>query len=361
MRNDRITLALAAAGLLAAATPSAGEVTKSLRASLSGADLQNFAVENLAGTMRIAPGPGEAVEVVATVHARNQELADGVRLERVSRPGGAASLRIRYPSSVTTIRYRAPRDSDEISIGLGLSSSKYDYDGRRFRVATGQGDRVWADLDVRVPTRLARALFRNMVGLIEAQRLDGTLAFDVGSADLRLQRLSGAVSLEGSSGDIRASEIRGTWESRFSSGDCELKGFEGDAFAWHSSSGDLRARDLRASRVEIETSSGDADLKDADLEELRGESSSGDLSLEATGARLRSVRAHTSSGNVTLRLPPEASFDATADQSSGDMRVDFSDGTSTHRHDKLIAYRRGAGGTTIRLETSSGDVSIEPR
>lgn len=116
-----------------------------------------------------------------------------------------------------------------------------------------------------------------------------------------------------------------------------------------------------AGRVEVETSSGNADFLEADLEEFRGQSSCGDLSLEAAGSRLQEIRAHTSSGNVTLRLPRDASFDAAADQSSGDMEVGFSDGTATRRGDKLVAYRRGSGGTRIRLETSSGDVEISPQ
>jgi DUF4097 and DUF4098 domain-containing protein YvlB len=220
---------------------------------------------------------------------------------------------------------------------------------------------VWADLEVRVPSRLSRARFRNFVGLVEAEGLEGTLDFGVGSANLRLRRVSGDLSLESSSGDLRASEIRGSWASRSSSGDCELEGFDGETILIRSSSGDIRAKRLRAGGVEVETSSGNADFLDADLEKFRGQSSSGDLSLEAAGSRLQEVRAHTSSGNVTLRLPRDAPFDAEAEQSSGDMEVGFSDGTATRHGDKLVAYRRGSGGTRILLETSSGDVEISPR
>jgi hypothetical protein len=303
-------------------------------------------------------GPGDSVEVVATVHAGSQDLADGVRLERVAGEESAAALRIRYPSGVQSIRYRSP---DEHSVGFGLSYSTYDYDGLRYRISSGQGQRVWADLEVRVPARLTRARFHNLVGLVEAEGLEGALAFGFGTANVRLRRLSGELSLEGSSGDVRASEIRGTWASRSSSGDCELEGFDGETILMRSSSGDIRSRRLRAGRVEVETSSGNADLIDSDLAEFRGQSSSGDLSLDAAGSRLQEIRAHTSSGNVTVRLPRDAPFDATAEQSSGDMEVGFSDGTATRRGDRLVGYRRGSGGTRIRLETSSGDVEISPR
>ena len=42
------------------------------------------------------------------------------------------------------------------------------------------------------------------------------------------------------------------------------------------------------------------------------------------------------------------------------MEVGFSDGASTLRHDKVVAYKRGTGALRIRVETSSGDISILP-
>ena len=355
-------VAMGAAFFLAQPSPGA-EVTKTLRAQLSGPDLSRFAVENLAGTMRVAPGPVGAVTVVATVHAESQKLADAIRLERVA-GRSSATLRVRYPASVRTIRYKAPLDEDNASISLGLdifSSSAYHYDGRIYHVASGHGRRLWADLEVRVPPNVAEGQFRNLAGLVEADGIEGNLSFDVASADLRLRRLGGELTLHGSSGDIRASDIHGGWKSDFSSGDCDIEGFDGDLFSVSTSSGDIRARGIRARRVEVDTSSGDASFQEADVEQFRGKASSGDLALQAVGSRLKEVSAHTSSGDVALRLPSDASFDASADQSSGDMAVGFSDGTPTRRHDKLVGYRRGTDGARIHVETSSGDLAISPR
>lgn len=364
----RLRTTLAAVAVAAALSPAtslpAFETTKTLEARLSEPDLPDFAVENLAGTMRVGPGAEGAVAVVATIHAESQALADGVRLERVAGEGGAATLRVRYPPGVGAIRYRAPVDEDTVSISLGLlsfSSSRYRYDGRTYSVSPGHGKRLWADLEVRVPPRLIRARFKNLAGLLEAEGIEGALGFEVASADLRLRRLGGELSLNGSSGDIRAADIRGTWKSDFSSGDCQIDRFDGDSLAFHTSSGDVHARRVRARRVEIDTSSGDAAVQEADIEELRARASSGDISLAAEGSRLKEVRAHTSSGDVTLALPRGISFDAAADQSSGGMTVGFSDGTATRRREKLVAYRRGNGGALIRVETSSGDLEIAPR
>jgi putative adhesin len=355
---------LAAAALLVAAPVVADEVTKTLRAEFSGADVSNFSIENLAGTMRVTPGTDGAVSVVVTIHAETQALADGVRFERVSAAGEPPVWRVRYPDHVGTIRYRAPLGEDTYQISLGLlsfSSSSYRYDGRTYRISPGHGKRLWADVLVRVPPLLTRARFQNVAGLVDAEGLHGSLRFEVASADLHLRDIEGELSLHGSSGDVRASEIRGTWSSDFSSGDCDLYHFEGETASFTTSSGDVHARDVRAGGIGIETSSGDVSIEDSDLEEFRGRSSSGDLVLELNGDRLKDVQAHTSSGNVTLRLPRDASFEASASQSSGDMEVGFSGGISTRHDDKLVGYRRGSNGTRIRIETSSGDLEISPR
>jgi hypothetical protein len=363
MRTARTAAAtIGLLGILAAApTARAAEVTRKLEAQLSGTDAAAFAVENLAGTMRIEAGPDGAVSVEATIHADDDELARGVRLERVAGES-TPTLRVRYPDGVTTIRYRAPHDGDDYGFSLLLfEGSRYDYDGHRYRVSSGHGKRLWADLVVRVPAHLARARFRDLAGLMDAQGFEGAVRFEVASADLVLRQLGGDLTLSGSSGDTRASDIRGRWKSDFSSGDCVLDGFDGDTLTLDTSSGDIRVHGAKAARIAVETSSGDASFRSADIEEFQGHSSSGDFLLEQTTERLKNVRVHTSSGDVQLRLPREASFEADADQSSGDMSVGFHDGSSTMRRHKLVGFQRGEGGAQIRVETSSGDLTIAPR
>jgi DUF4097 and DUF4098 domain-containing protein YvlB len=353
-------VAAVAIGLGCAVTVAArAEQTRTIRAQISGSDLSAFAVENLLGTMRISTGTGPSVAVVATVHAESAELADAVRLERVD-GAGPATLRVRYPyDRVSTFRYRPPGQADGFSFGFGGRSS-YDYDGHRVHIESGRGTRLWADLEIVVPPGPIHGAFGNLAGLVEAEGLGGRIAFHVESADLRLRGLDGDLALDGSSGDIHARDIRGTWVSDFASGDCDLDGFDGDALNLTTSSGDLILRSVRARRIEIETSSGDARLEDAGVEEFASTTSSGDVRFRSTGSDLRDARIRTSSGDVSLRLPASASFEVDADQSSGDMEVGFSDGTLVRRRGTLVGYRRGSGGARIRVETSSGDLSISP-
>ncbi len=346
--------------LFAAAAAARAETSRTLRLELSGADASRFAVENLVGTTRVTAGSGDRVEIVATVDAESAELADAVRLERVSDGPVPATIRVRYPyDKVSTFRYRAPGDHGDDFFGWSGSDS-YDYDGRRVRVSRGRGRELSADLEVRVPAAKVEARFLQLVGLVEAEGLQGELGFRVASADLRLRRLDGKLHLEGSSGDVRARDIRGSWTSDFSSGDCILDGFDGDLLSLHTTSGDAALRSIRARRAEFESTSGDLRLAEADLQELSAEATSGDVAFEAAGTGLKDVRIRTSSGDVSLRLPAGSSFDVEADQSSGDMDVAFSDGSVVNHRDRVVGYRHGSGGAHIRVRTSSGDLTVSP-
>ncbi|HEV8266766.1 MAG TPA: DUF4097 family beta strand repeat-containing protein, partial [Thermoanaerobaculia bacterium] len=342
---------------LLASVVHASEAVKTIRAELSGAEAESFQIENLAGTMWISEGTGDAVTVVATVHAENQSLADAVRIERVGNGGGATTLRVRYPyDKASTFRYEAPGHGGDWSLFDFGSWNSVDYDGHRVRVSHNRGTTLYADLEIKVPKGRQLASFRNLVGRVEADGLQSNLHFSVESADLRLRKLEGEIVLEGSSGDIRASDIRGSWKSEFSSGDCRLDGFDGDLLSFQAESGDLVARDVKARRVLTETSSGDVSISFADVEEFSAEASSGDVALRLDGSRLKAVDVTTSSGDVSLRLPSDESFDARADLSSGDVNMGFADVTEIRHGRRALDYQRGTGGASIHVKTSSGDL-----
>jgi hypothetical protein len=354
-------------GLLAAVTfcplVLRAESTRTLRKEFPNAVSRPVAVENLVGTMRVTKGAGDAVVVVATVHAEDDALASSVRLEEVRGDDGLPTLRVRYPTAPRVLRYRRTDDDDDGWDGFGMFGDRNSerYDGHRYRVSSRRGTLLYADVEVRLPAHAPRATFRELIGELIAEGLEGKLSFRVNSADVRLSQLRGDVDVTGSSGDTRASRLSGTWRSEFSSGDCRLEEFEGSSVAFHTSSGDVDARDVVADRLSVETSSGDARIQDADVRELQSHASSGDLSFESSGRRLARVRAESSSGDVHLGLAFDSSFHADADQSSGEMRVRFDDGERKYRRGDLVSFRRGTGGTDIAVTTSSGDFTIDPR
>lgn len=346
MRFSRFALSLLATAL---SLPAAAETTRVLRAEIP-ADAP-MTIENLAGTMRVVPGPGSRVVVQATVHAGSAELADGVRLDRE----GGAGLRVRYPlDRVGTIRYPDPRHRhggwNILDFGDGTTC---DYDGHRVRVSSRRGTLLYADLEIQVPRSRVRATFRNLIGFLDAEQVEGGLEFQVRSADLHLDRLSGEIRVEGTSGDIAASRIRGTWESKFTSGDCSLDGFQGESVVFASTSGDLRAENVEAAHFASRTTSGDVRVTGANLAEISSEATSGNISLEERGSRLARVRLETTSGDVSLRLPRHSAFDANLRHGSGDVRVDFSEALSQGSGRRSEHYRLGEGGIEIEARTEA--------
>jgi hypothetical protein len=346
--------------LILGALPASGaETTRVLRAELP-AGSAAVAVENLAGTMRVVAGTGDHVVVEATVHADSAALAEAFRLERSS---GGSTIHVRYPlDEVGSVRYPDPRRRHEgwwaaLSFGDGTSC---EYDGRRVRVSTRRGTLLYADVEIRLPASPIQAEFRNLIGFIDAGHAAGKLDFRVRSADLRLDHLTGDVRVEGSSGDIEASQIQGTWKSKFSSGDCRIDGFQGDAFDFESTSGDLRAYAIDAARFSSSATSGDIRVTDAKIGDFSADATSGNVVLEARAPRLTKVRVRTSSGDVSLRLPRESSFDANVSHGSGDVRVHFDGAAIEGSGGHTERYRRGSGGIQIEAHTGSGDLTISP-
>lgn len=360
--SSAVPAVLLALSAFAAAPPARAESTRVLRAEVP-AGAKRFAVENLAGRMRVRAGSSDRTVVTATVYGETEALASKFRLENV---GGADApvLRVRYPEGESSIRYRAPNVHDDQGFLNGLFDSfegTYTYDGRRMRVHNNRSKLLYADVEVEVARGETEIEIRNMVGLLSASDLSGRITIQVASSDIRLDRLKGKIRVEGSSGDIQADAIEGTWASEFSSGDIVLDRFRGDSASFETSSGDVRVRTMDVGRLEMHSSSGDFKIQDCDAAEITAHTGSGDISVESRGTRLAGVRVSTGSGDVVLRLPHDASFDAKASLSSGDMHVGFSDGTATTHRGEVVAYRRGSGGTKIDVETGSGNLSIEPR
>jgi len=358
-RKTGIVVFLYVAALLAARA-AFGDVERTLQAEIPDAGRAGFAVENLAGTMRVVGGAGDTATIVATVHAADDALAGSVRIERVAGEGGLPTFHVQYPDSNRSLRY--PRHGD----GNGSDWEFFNwgdgvrYQGHSYRVSRNHGRLLFVDVEIRLPARIASGRFRNLVGKLEASGVEGKLGFEVESADLRLERLRGDLSVRGTSGDIEADDLGGSWDSVFTSGDCKLRGFHGERFSFHATSGDLDARDVQASSARIRTTSGDVLLRDADFQELESHSTSGNVEVDQKSTRLANMRVEATSGDVVLRLPHDASFQADTRHGSGDVEVRFHDAVSTPREEPSTV-RRGTGGAQIRVKTTSGNLTIAPR
>jgi len=341
------------------------EVTKPVTGTLAVPATGRFAVENLAGRMTVVPGEGDAVVAVATVHAESEALASAMRFEQVRDKDGLPALRLIYPlDKERRIRYPERADGGHEHhwwSGFG-SSSSFEYDDRRVRVSGESGALVYADVEVRVPKRAVEATFRNFVGALTAEGIEGRILLDTNRGPITARRLKGEIKADTGSSDVLAEAVSGSFDCDTGSGDCVVRGFEGNELRCDTGSGDVRVADVKAERFRADTGSGEVRAERTDVEEFEGDTGSGGIRAELLGTRLRRVKADTGSGDVELRLPADASFDAEADQGSGDLRCTFSDAKEVrnrHGH-KVVGYRRGDERTRISIDTGSGDASIRP-
>ncbi len=330
---------LSAVAVLALTLPAAAEVTKTVRTELSAAEAAHFNVENLAGTIRVSAARGETVTIVATVHAESGALSDSLKFERRAWKDGLPVIRLSWPIAEHQ-EYRYPGGNSHSDFRYAEDGSTEGLTRRRIRVRPSSGVLLYADLEVELPKREARAGFYNRVGPLSGSAVSGTLRFDTASGDITHDGVTGDVLADSGSGDVRATQMAGSFRCDTGSGACDVRGFKGDRLSLDTGSGNLVLRDVKARVIEADTGSGDVE---ADL-----------------NAGAERVSADTGSGDVRLRLPRDASFELRADTGSGEVQSRFADAEPILRRREVVGYRRGDGSLKIDVDTGSGDVSVEP-
>lgn len=418
MRSRSILVPALLAALPACAPAISADATRTLRAEISPAALGETRIENLAGAMRVVPGSGGAIVVVATVHAESDELAEAVSLEKARGLMGEPTLRVVYPlDRHSTVRYPPPGGSRGGSPSGGESGTTTKYGGRKATVSPTSGVVLYADVEVQLPARPVNARFRNVAGPLHGERVAGDLSFDTDSGGVTLSRLRGEIVADTGSGDVVASDIEGSFTCDTGSGACEASGVRGERVTCDTGSGDVTLRSIRVSgevradtgsgnvvareiegslvcdtgssdcdlegvrgasvrcdtgsggvrlrsivaeRVSADTGSGDVTAEGIEAEEFAADTGSGEVRLEASGSRLARVTADTGSGGVILRLGPDASFHALVEQGSGELVNRYADAQPIIEDRQVVGYQRGDGRTRIVVDTGSGSLTLEP-
>ena len=180
------------------------------------------------------------------------------------------------------------------------------------------------------------------------------------SADVETQSLLGQQRLTTVSGEIRA-DFAKDFEGKTVSGDLRLKGkSEPGDVRISSVSGDVYL-DRAGGDVEVTSVSGDLLLDVAAATTVRTRTTSGSLSLRGALARDGSVEADTISGEVTVRMKPQAGFQYEATSFSGTIGNCFgrhAENTNTHGPGSRLNGTAGDGRGRVRVKSMSGDVAI---
>lgn len=197
-------------------------------------------------------------------------------------------------------------------------------------------------------------------------------AFTFGRATLALTvppEVALALAVSTSSGDVTLEGVRGSAATLgTSSGDVAVAGVAFQSMDIHVSSGDVSVRDATVRLLSVGVSSGDVALDVAGVEDAMVQASSGDVAATLAPARDGSLVVGTSSGDVDVRVPEDATrgYDALASATSGDVSITLSDGRVASSEDGDEAtfvtdgFARRDVRTRIALSATSGDVTLAP-
>ncbi len=348
-----------AAGPLFGAVGDIGD-SKVVQVSLDGwSPDQLLELHNLAGKMELSGGGPPSLKV--TIHA---EASGGLSVDEILalvdvRPRQAANS-----FTVTTVlpldqftSYTYPENAAGGSGGSGglaetfgswfggMSNSSGTFDGKKVRVSTKSGSgslTVWADYQLVVPAG-REVTMNNFVGVLLTHDADGTFTLDTGSGDVFVSAVQGEVVVDTGSGDVK------------------VDGFTGSRLALDTGSGDIKVAGATSEKLVADTGSGDVKLHSFSGGNCVVDTGSGDVLVESDLANCRKILVDTGSGDVVLALSPTAPFSLRADTGSGDVSGDLQGATPVMDDDELIGFDRGTGGTTIMVDTGSGDVKIRNR
>ena len=215
-----------------------------------------------------------------------------------------------------------PVESDEIKITL-----------------TGRGKASSEEIFPRLTTKIIGDKL-----LIEVKPIRGfSIGFSFFSSNLKLE-----ISLP--------KRYKNNLDLAVSSADVVINDLAINNFNFSTSSGDLDLTSFKANRSIMRVSSGDiiAAGFNGDLEIV---SSSGEAYIEYEKFN-NNVTLRSSSGNITLKLPPESRFYLRADTSSGNIVTDFPIAIIGSIKEDYLEGTAGDSNNRIEIKTSSGDIDL---
>lgn len=313
-------------------------------------------VSDLAGTVRVVPGPGTRTEVIVTRGGRDaarlrilQDEVAGTSRLRI----GFAGRALVYPERRSFHRVTLSVDRDGcLTTGKGIAWHRISITGG------GSGPQAWADLEVRVP-RGQTTLVRLGVGRAEARDVDGGLTLDAATASVTAEGTRGRLVVDTGSGGVVLRTHQGDASVDTGSGDVELADVSGGILRLDTGSGSVTGGRVRADDLRADTGSGEVRIEDLSARSIRVDTGSGDVRLGLADAP-GTVLVDTGAGGVTISGPPDLGATVELDTGSGGIEVGYPVSRMRGDHGSLRGTI-GDGRSSIRVDTGAGSVKLLSR
>ncbi len=261
-----------------------------------------------AGSIHVTSGSGSEVRIEAKVSSQNGW----------SFGNGSAEDRVR------AILAHPPIVQNGNVITIGPTSGNDD----AFR-------NIEIDYEITLPAR-STVKATTGSGALQVSHIGTLLTARTGSGDIHLNEVGGAPNVGTGSGSIRVEGIRGAASLETGAGDIELSQQAAGDIKAQSGSGSIRLRGVNGA-VRVGTGSGD---------------------IEVDGNPSAEWRLNTSSGSIRLAVNPAAHFTVNASTDSGSVHVAQAINLEDSLDRQHIVGTVNGGGPTLRLTTSSGDITI---
>ncbi|MDR2932369.1 MAG: DUF4097 domain-containing protein [Oscillospiraceae bacterium] len=321
---------------------------------------------------------GNFPKILASGSASRQKLAESEYNQR----NFQLSLGPTYSSGYGlsgTMTVQLPRNKD-VRLEVGLFSGNAEIKGGQYThlaVNTSSGRITVKDIK-----SSASAEFTSFSGNIDAVDIQAKdCKFDTSSGHVSASNIVvDTLSSKHFSGKLNGKDITvsGGFTVNTSSGNVDLTAFTSNSLSIEGFSSDARLTDGKVSqKVLIDTSSGKVvfdgltadflDLKTfsgnitgerVTAQRLRSDTSSGDLDMAMLQAA--DLDCKTFSGKVDFIMPGDYAFSVDVDTFSGDVDIGYPITMKNTGSESKITGVVGSGGNTVRIESSSGNVSIYP-
>lgn len=290
----------------------AAQVQEEVEETFSLAEEGSVSVKNVAGEILIHAWDEEKVQIVATKWAR-------------------ASTMKRAEELLQAIEIDITAKDDSLDIDTDFP--------------------WWNRLDPTSSVKVDYELWVPLSAEVSAQSVGGSIQIVERENDVWAKTISGSLKIEGVVGDVQA---------KTTSGAIEIRDVEGESIVADSTSGKVTLEEVEgiieahsvSGRVKIEEGKGAA-------KSIRTTSGSIWVELKDVTGPVSKMLLTSVSGDVTLLLPKDISADVDAKTTSGRIRSEFKITVESEIEKRSLKGTIGAGGITITLKTTSGDISLE--
>lgn len=192
-------------------------------------------------------------------------------------------------------------------------------------------------------------------GEVDVNGIQGPATFVAGSGNVAASGIGNDVQVIAGSGDVKIFGVQGQTQVATGSGDIAVHDAKG-AVRLRAGSGDVVV-ERPSDAVVAETGSGNVTVNGATAD-LRVRTGSGTVSISGNPGANNYWDIHASSGDVTLQVPSNASFELYGHTGSGDIntQVPITMEGTTGKHE--LRARIGDGKARVEIQTSSGGITL---